>query len=77
MIERKAPAGPSFDPVELPEGEWFLARPVLRGLCKYESLVDGTLDLADVAMLNTWLEADAENEARAHAAASASRERHP
>lgn len=27
-------------------------RPVLRGLCKYESLKDGTLDLCDIADLN-------------------------
>lgn len=31
-------------------------RPVLRGICRYESLVDGTLDLADFALMNHALE---------------------
>ena len=31
--------------------EWIL-RPVARGWCRYESLVDGTLDLADIAIMN-------------------------
>lgn len=39
-------------------------RPVLRGLCRYESLKDGALDLADVAMLNDALDVQAENERR-------------
>lgn len=30
-------------------------RPVLEGLCKYESLKDGTLDLADIALMNDAL----------------------
>lgn len=29
--------------------------PVLAGLCKYESLIDGTMSLADVALLNDAL----------------------
>ena len=39
-------------------------RPVLRGLCKYESLIDGTLDLADIALLNDALDVQEENEMR-------------
>jgi len=39
-------------------------RPVLRGLCKYESLKDGTLDLADFALMNDSLDVQAENNAR-------------
>jgi hypothetical protein len=39
-------------------------RPVLRGLCRFESLKDGTLDLADIALMNDALDAEAENERR-------------
>lgn len=39
-------------------------RPVMEGLCKYESLKDGTLDLADFARMNDWLDLKAENEDR-------------
>jgi len=27
-------------------------QPVMHGLCKYESLKDGTLDLCDIALMN-------------------------
>jgi hypothetical protein len=37
---------------------------VLRGLCKYESLIDFTLDLADIALLNDALDVQEENEVR-------------
>lgn len=39
-------------------------RPVLRGLCKYESLLDGTIDLEDIALMNDALDVSDENEAR-------------
>lgn len=39
-------------------------RPVLEGLCKYESLKDGTLDLEDVAKMNDALSIRSENERR-------------
>jgi len=39
-------------------------RPVLRNLCKYESLKDGTLDLSDIALMNDALDVQAENNAR-------------
>lgn len=39
-------------------------RPVLRGLCKFESLKDGTLDLADIALMNDALDVQDENERR-------------
>lgn len=45
-------------------GEDWLLRPVINGLCKYESLKDGTLDLCDVALMNEALDVKAENEAR-------------
>lgn len=41
-----------------------MLRPVLRGLCKYESLKDGTLDLCDIALMNDALDVQDENEAR-------------
>lgn len=39
-------------------------RPVVRGMCKYESLIDGTLRLFDVALLNDALTVQDENETR-------------
>lgn len=39
-------------------------RPVLRGVCRYESLLDGTLDLCDLAFLNDALDVQDENERR-------------
>lgn len=36
--------------------------PVIAGLCKYESLKDGTLDLCDVALMNDALAVKADNE---------------
>lgn len=39
-------------------------RPVLRGLCSYESLKVGTLDLGDVALMNDALSVQDENERR-------------
>jgi hypothetical protein len=46
----------------------WLLRPVERGWCKYESLLDGTLDLADIALMNEQIEIDLENERRARRA---------
>jgi len=45
-------------------GEDFLMRPVLRGLCKYESLLDGTLGLVDIAKMNEALDVESENQRR-------------
>ncbi|WP_196250173.1 DUF6889 family protein [Chromobacterium violaceum] len=39
-------------------------RPVLNGMCKYESLKDGSLDLADIALMNDALDVRADNEQR-------------
>jgi hypothetical protein len=41
-----------------------LLLPVMEGLLKYESLIDGTVDLCDVALLNDALSVKRENEAR-------------
>lgn len=49
----------------MPDAEDWIMRPVLAGVCRYESLKDGTLDLADVARLNDALDVRDENTARA------------
>ncbi|MBV8159138.1 MAG: hypothetical protein JO278_15870 [Dyella sp.] len=36
-------------------------RPVVKGMCLYESLKDGTIDLADIALMNEALDVLAEN----------------
>jgi hypothetical protein len=55
-------AGPDF--VAMVDHEDWVLRPVLRGLCKYESLLDGTLTLEDVDLLNEALDVEAENHFR-------------
>lgn len=40
-------------------------RPVDAGYCRYESMVDGTLDLADFARMNDALTVREENKRRA------------
>lgn len=42
-------------------GEDWLMRPVLAGLCKYESLSDGTLGLYDFVLMNEALDVQQEN----------------
>lgn len=67
------PAG--FTPVYTGAREEWLLRPVLEGLCKYESLIDGTLDIDDVARLNEALDVRAENQRRAEIAARSASKR--
>jgi hypothetical protein len=43
-------------------GEDWLMRPVLRGLCRYESLKDGSVDLCDIARMNEALDVSDHNE---------------
>lgn len=45
------------------EEDWVL-RPALEGVCRYESLVNGVLDLEDVARMNEALDVKIENENR-------------
>jgi len=52
-------------------GEYWIMRPVLEGLCNYESLVNGALDLADVSRMNEALDVRNENQARAQDAVNA------
>lgn len=51
--------------IKMDEDEDWLLRPVLRGLVRYESLKDGSVDLADIALLNEALDVESENEYRA------------
>lgn len=44
------------------DGEDWLMRPVMEGLCKYESLLDGTVDLNDIARMNEAIDVKQENE---------------
>lgn len=53
----------------MPHGEEWLLRPVTRGMCKYESLKDGTIDLEDIARMNAALDVQTENENRQQKAA--------
>ncbi|MEG2263596.1 MAG: hypothetical protein RSC68_04410 [Acinetobacter sp.] len=46
----------------MPNKEDWLLRPVIKGMCKYESIKDGTLDLADIALMNDALDVVADNE---------------
>lgn len=39
-------------------GEDWLFRPVCRGLCKYESLIDGKLRLIDICKMNEALDVE-------------------
>lgn len=43
-------------------------RPIGEGMCKYESLFDGTLDLGDFARMNEYLDIKVENQLRYQAA---------
>jgi hypothetical protein len=45
-------------------GEDWLMRPVLEGLCLYESLLGGKVDLFDIARMNEALDVKFENERR-------------
>lgn len=45
------------------EEDW-LMRPVLRGMCYYESLLDGSLGLLDVARMNEAIDVELINQAR-------------
>lgn len=56
-------------------GEDWLMRPVLKGMCRYESLLDGTLNLVDFARMNDALDVEQENERRIAAALAANKER--
>lgn len=46
----------------LPGGEEWLLAPVKARMCLYESLKDGTLDLADIALMNDTLAVSIDND---------------
>lgn len=46
------------------EGEQWLMRPIMEGMCRYESLIDCTLDLEDFARMNDAIDVKEENERR-------------
>jgi hypothetical protein len=46
------------------EKEDWLMRPVLEGMCLYESLKNGTIDLEDIARMNDALDVKEENSRR-------------
>lgn len=52
--------------------DWLL-RPVVEGLCNYESLKNGLIDLEDIAKMNDALDIKYENERRVHKAQEAKR----
>jgi hypothetical protein len=54
--------------VRLPEDLDYIMGPVEAGMCKFESLLDGSLDISHVDLMNDTLRAKSENEARAHEA---------
>lgn len=54
--------------MKMPGGEDWLLRPCVEGMCRYESLKDGTLSLYDVALMNDALDVRHENERRYRAA---------
>lgn len=47
------------------ESDW-LMRPVIKGMCKFESLKNGELDLFDIALMNDALDVVADNEYLLH-----------
>jgi len=49
----------------LPDGEDWLMRPVIKGYCRLESLIDGTLDLEAIAWANDAIDVVTENEIKA------------
>lgn len=46
------------------DGEGWVMRPVMRGLCSYESLTNGAIDLCDIARMNDAIDIDDENRRR-------------
>ena len=52
------------------DGTFWVMRPVVQGMISYESLMNGTVNLGDIAACNEALDVVAENEFRAQEAAS-------
>lgn len=45
--------------------EDILMRPILRGMCRYESILDPAMDLEDFVLMNEALDVEIENQLRA------------
>lgn len=56
---------PAIEPVGMAGGEDWLFRPVLRGLIRGESLIDHSVDLEFIALLNEAIDVEQENQQRA------------
>jgi hypothetical protein len=54
--------------------EYWVMRPVLEGLCQYESLIDGSIGMYDLARMNEAIDVRNENRARADDAIAAEQE---
>lgn len=52
------------DWVRMNDDEDWLMRPVAEGMCRYESLTDGSVDLMDIARMNECLDVRYENQKR-------------
>lgn len=46
------------------DGEDWIMRPVMRNMCRYESLKNGELDLFDIAQMNEAIDVEEENRYR-------------
>lgn len=46
------------------DGEGWIMRPVMRGMCTYESLKNGSVDLRDIDRMNEAIDIDDENRKR-------------
>ena len=64
MGRNKNDAGARFECVSLGIEIDFIMKPVLRGICKYESMIDGSLSVYDVALMNAALDVYDENNYR-------------
>lgn len=54
------------------DGEDWVMRPCLEGMCLYESMLSGKISLHDIARMNEALDVRAENRQKAHEAAQRS-----
>jgi len=64
------PGGPThFEVLSLRDGTDWLMRPVLHGMIRYTDLLDGSLNLVDIARMNDAIDIQAENRRRAEEAA--------
>ncbi|SDO51954.1 hypothetical protein SAMN05216360_12533 [Methylobacterium phyllostachyos] len=63
--------GITYEALQLPNGYSWLLRPVERNMCLFESLLNGAIDLADIALMNDAISVAAENQSRAQAALDA------